>query len=601
MSMNSNNENLQHLIGSLSDSPGVYQFLNNNGEIIYVGKAKNLKKRVASYFSKIPENRKVAVMISKICDVKTIVVDTESDALLLENNLIKEYQPRYNVLLKDDKTYPWIVIRNESFPRVYLMRNPVQDGSQYFGPYASVRTVRSMLELVKQLYKLRSCNLRMSDETISKKKNKVCLEYHIGNCKGVCQGLQTKADYDDSIAQIREILKGNIVKVIKHLKKTMLNCADNYRFEEAEEIKNKILHLEKYRSKSAIVNPSINNVDVFSYEEDVACAYVNCLHVVDGAIVQVYTVELIKRLDEQPARLLGYAITNLREKFKSQSHEIVVPFNPDVALPDVVYTIPEKGDKKELLELSNRNVKFFVFEKKKRIEKVDPDRHVNRILETVMQDLHLRELPVHIECFDNSNIQGNNPVSACVVFRNARPCKKEYRRYNIKTVVGANDVASIEEVTFRRYSRLIEENESLPQLIVIDGGKGQLNAALRSLKNLELDEKISVISIAERLEVIYLPGDSTPIYLNKRSESLKLIQQLRDEAHRFSNSFHRDKRSQSMLRTKLMNIDGIGQKTIEKILHEFKSTERLKTVSLGEMEKILGKQKANLVFSYFAL
>jgi len=577
----------------------VYQFLNSEGKVIYVGKAKSLKKRVYSYFHKTHEDIKIAVMLGKVADIQTIVVDTESDALLLENNIIKKYQPRYNVLLKDDKSFPWIVVRNERFPRLYLMRNPVRDGSQYFGPYASVGVVRNMLNFIKQLYRLRSCSRNLADENIAKKKYKVCLEYHIGNCKAPCAGLQTERDYDDTITQICSILKGNITTVIQHLKTLMNEHAKAYRFEEADAIKNKIGILEKFRAKSAIVNPLINNVDVFSYEEDVQCAYVNCLRIVDGAVIQAHTIEIVKRLDEQPNKLLRYAIVDMRERFASQSSEIIVPFYPDVLLPGITYTIPESGDKKELLELSQRNAKYFQLEKKKQIEKTDPDRHVNRIMETLKRDLHMSELPVHIECFDNSNIQGTNPVAACAVFRNACPSKKDYRHYNIKTVEGSNDFASMEEVVFRRYRRLLDENKPLPQLIIIDGGKGQLSSALNSLERLGLKGKITIIGIAKRLEEIFFPNDSTPIYLDKRSESLKLIQHIRDEAHRFGVTFHRKKRSQTMINTELLNIKGVGQKNIEKLLQEFRSVTQLQKAPIEEIERVVGKRKAAILAGYF--
>ena len=577
----------------------MYQFLNNEGKIIYVGKAKNLKKRVSSYFTKTHDNRKLTLMVSKIADLRTIIVDTESDALLLENNLIKKYQPRYNIQLKDDKSFPWIVIRNEDFPRVYLMRNPIRDGSQYYGPYTSAKMTRSQLNLVKQLYPLRTCAVNLTKENIARKKFKVCLDYHIGTCKGPCEGWQTKEDYDESITQIRNILKGNITTVIQQLKTQMNEYAGAYRFEEAERTKNRITLLENFRSKSTIVNPAISNVDVFSYEDDIHCAYVNCLRIVDGAIIQAHTVEIVRRLDEQSAELLGYAITDMRETFTSQSPEIIVPFLPDVTLSGITYTIPTRGDKKTLLELSQRNAGFFRMEKKKQIEKTDPDRYANRIMETLKHDLHLNELPVHIECFDNSNTQGTNPVAACVVFKNAHPSKKDYRRFNIKTVKGPDDFASMEEVVFRRYQHLLGEDQPLPQLIIIDGGKGQLSSAIHSLEQLGLNEKVAIIGIAKRLEEIYFPGDSTPIYLDKRSESLKLIQQMRDEAHRFGITFHRNKRSQAMITTELQHIEGLGPKTIEKLLQEFKSVTRLQTVSVEELEKVVGKHKAGIVVKYF--
>ena len=593
------NKTLQNIISNLPDSPGVYHFLNDEGKIIYVGKAKSLKKRVSCYLNKTQESLKVATMISKIADLQTIVVDNESDALLLENNLIKKYQPKYNILLKDDKSFPWIVIRNEPFPRVYLMRNPANDGSQYYGPYTSVKTMRTHLNMVKQLYPLRTCMLNLTKENIAAKKFKICLEYHIGNCKGPCEGLQTEEDYNESIAQIRNILKGNTTSVIQRLKTLMNHYADVYRFEEAELLKNKMKMLEMFRSKTTVVHPTIHHVDVFSYEDDVHCAYVNYLRIVDGAIIQAYTVELNRKLDEQPAELLGFAITNLRQRFMSQSKEIIVPFEPDIMLPGINYTIPLRGDKKTLLELSQRNVRYYQLEKKKQIEKTDPDKHVNRIMETLKQDLLLNELPVHIECFDNSNIQGTNPVAACIVFKNARPSKKDYRHFHIKTVEGPNDFASMEEVVFRRYKRLLDEKQSLPQLIIIDGGKGQLSSAVQSLEKLDLKGKITMIGIAKRLEEIFFTGDSTPIYLNKRSESLKLIQQMRDEAHRFGIAFHRNKRSQAMMNTELQNIEGVGTKTIEKLLQKFKSVARLQTASVEDLEKVVGKQKATIVLEYF--
>ena len=538
-------------------------------------------------------------MTRRTAEIKVIIVDTESDALLLENSMIKKYQPRYNILLKDDKSFPWIVIRNEHFPRVYLMHNPIQDGSQYFGPYTSVKIMRSLLDLIKNLYTLRSCSLNLNDESIAKNKYKLCLEYHIGNCKGPCAGLQSEKDYEDSINQIREILKGNIKTVIVHLNALMFEYAENYHFEQAELMKNKIALLEKFRNKSIVVNPDINNVDVFSYEEDINCSYINGLHIADGTIIQALTIEIVKRLDEQPAELLGYAITDMREKFKSQSCEIIAPFHPDVLMPDIIYTIPKDGDKMLLLELSLRNVRYYQFEKKKQIEKTDPDRHANRIMETLKLDLHLSETPIHIECFDNSNIQGTNPVAACVVFKSVRPSKNDYRHYNIKTVEGPDDYASMEEVVYRRYRRMLEQDEPLPQLIIIDGGKGQLSSAMKSLEELGLNGKIAIIGIAKKLEEIFFPGDSSPLYLDKRSESLKLIQQIRDEAHRFGVTFHRDKRSKEMINSELDNIEGIGQKSAQKLLQEFLSVTRLKTAQLEEIEKIVGKHKAKILMNYF--
>ncbi|MDR1864396.1 MAG: excinuclease ABC subunit UvrC [Bacteroidales bacterium] len=589
---------IHQIISNLPDKPGVYQFLTEEGKIIYIGKAKSLKKRVSSYFNKV-HDRKVSLMVNKVADIHTILVETESDALLLENNLIKEHQPRYNVMLKDDKSYPWIVVRDERFPRIYLMRNPVRDGSQYFGPYTSVVMVRTLLDMMKQLYPLRTCALRLTEENIRKKKFKICLEYHIGNCKAPCEGLQSEEEYNESISQIKDILKGNIASVIQHLRAEMMNHAENYRFEQAEKAKNNINLLERYRSKSTIVNPTISNVDVFSYVEDIQCAYINYLRIVDGAIVQSYTAELTKKLDEDPAELLSLAIADMRGRFSSQSKEVIVPFEPDVLLPDLTYTIPKIREKKQLLELSQHNAKHYQAAKKKHIEITDPGRHENRIMETLKRDLHLSEMPAHVECFDNSNIQGTNAVAACVVFRNTRPCKKDYRHFNIKTVEGANDYASMEEVVYRRYRRMTDEGEALPQLIVIDGGKGQLGAAVNSLEKLGLAGKIAVIGIAKRLEEIYFPGDSTPIYLDKRSESLRLIQHLRDEAHRFGITFHRNKRSKAMIGSELQNIDGVGAKTVTKLLQHFKSTARLQHASEQELEEVIGKQKTAIVIKYF--
>jgi excinuclease ABC subunit C len=589
------NDYIQQIVSDLPDSPGVYQFFNDKGTIIYIGKAKNLKNRVSTYFSNILSDIKKYTMVNKIADIRTVLVNNESDALLLENNLIKKYQPRYNIMLKDNKSYPWIVVRNEHFPRVYLMRNPVQDGSLYFGPYTTVGMIRSSLDLVKQIYHLRSCGLNLTEAQIKKGKYKICLEYHLGNCAAPCTGQQTEDEYNRSIEQIKDILKGKVSSVIQQLRGEMRELADNYCFEQAEVLKNKIAALEKYRIKSTIVNPNISNVDVFSYVDDIQCAYVNYLHVVDGAIIQAHNLEIVKRLDEDPAELLGIAITELRERFQSQSDEIIVPFEPDIQLPHITYTIPKVRDKKELLDLSLRNSLHFRDEKKRQIERTDPDRHENRIMETIKRDLHLNELPVHIECFDNSNIQGTHPVASCVVFRNARPSKKDYRHFNIKTVEGPDDFASMEEVVYRRYSRMLHEGEKLPQLIVIDGGKGQLGAAAGSLEKLGLKGQIAIIGIAKRLEEIFFPGDSTPVYLDKRSESLRVIQQLRDEAHRFGISFHRDKRSKAMINSELQEVKGIGEKSIEQLLQKFKSVTRLKQASEEDIAAVVGKQKATLL------
>jgi excinuclease ABC subunit C len=593
-----NRATLQTLISHLPEQPGVYQFFNSEGVIIYIGKAKNLKRRVSSYFAYSYNDYKKRLMVSKISDIRTILVDTEGEALLLENSLIKEYQPRYNVMLKDDKSYPWIVVRNEHFPRVYLMRNPVRDGSLYFGPYTSVGTVRASLDLIRQIYQLRSCSLHLTDEQIQKGKFRICLEHHLNNCKAPCTGLQTEEEYNETVEQIKAILKGKISSVIQHLRETMSEHAENYRFEEAENVKNKIAILEKYRNKSVVVNPTISNVDVYSYVDDVHCAYINYLHVVDGSVVQACNIEIVKKLEEDPAELLSLAIIDLRGRFQSQSTEIIVPFEPDTQLAGIVYTVPKSQGKKHLLELSLRNARNYQEEKMKITEQADPDRHDNRIMKTLKRDLHLSEMPVHIECFDNSNTQGTHPVASCVVFRHARPCKRDYRHFNIKTVEGPDDFASMEEIVFRRYSRMMAENVKMPQLIVIDGGKGQLNAAVNSLRKLGLEHSIAVIGIAKRLEEIYFPGDSTPVYLDKRSESLRLIQHLRDEAHRFGIIFHRNKRSKAMINSELQNIKGIGEKTAEQLLLHFKSFAHLKEVSEEEIVAVVGKQKTKLLMKY---
>jgi excinuclease ABC subunit C len=590
---------LNSIVQSLPDNPGVYQFFNTQEQIIYVGKAKNLKKRVSSYFQKQhQDNGKLRVMISKIYDIRYIIVDTESDALLLENNLIKSYQPRYNVLLKDDKSFPWICIKNERFPRVFSTRNIVKDGSLYFGPYTSVVMVRTLLDLIRQLFPLRNCNLNLTDENIKGGKFKTCLEFHMGNCKAPCVGNQTEQEYDDSINQIKNILKGNIYQVIGYLKNVMKDYAEVFKFEEAEVVRRKIEILEKFQSKSTIVNPSIDNVEVFSISEEENVAAVNFMKVMNGAIIQSHTVELIKRLDENKEELLALAMIDIRERFKGDAREILVPFDDGFEFPGVTITVPKIGDKKKLLDLSLRNTKYFLLERQQRMERLNPGNKIIRILEKIKSDLHLKEIPTHIECFDNSNIQGTNPVAACVVFKNGSPAKSEYRHFNIKTVTGPNDFASMEEIVYRRYKRLLEEEAGLPQLIVIDGGKGQLHAAVNSLQNLDLYGKIAVIGIAKRLEEIYFPGDTVPIYLNKNSETLKVIQHLRNEAHRFGITFHRNKRSASMVGSELDYIPGIGPKTVELLYNKYGSLSAIKKVPFKEIEEVLGKKKALLLKAF---
>jgi len=584
----------------LPDKPGIYQFLDNAGTIIYVGKAKSLKKRVASYFNKDRNvSGKISVMVKKITGIRHIVVDTELDALLLENNLIKKYQPRYNVLLKDDKTFPWICIKNESFPRIFSTRNIIDDGSEYFGPYASGKMMHTVLNLIRSLYPLRNCKHNLSRKNIESGKFKICLEYHIGNCLGPCVGLQTEEDYNSSIKDIREIIKGNISTIIKELKRLMMKHAGSFEFEKAQIIKEKLELLENYKSKSTVVNPRIHNVDVFSIITDDKSGYVNFLRVVNGAIVQAHTIELKKKLDELPEELLSIAITDLRQRFGDSSKEMLLPFRPDQEFPDVKVTIPRRGDKKQLLELSERNAKYYKLEKQKKKELVDPERHTRRILDTMKNDLRMKMTPEHIECFDNSNLQGDYPVAAMVCFKNARPAKKEYRHFNIRTVEGPDDFASMEEIIERRYKRLLDEKKSLPQLIVIDGGKGQLSSAVKSLEKLGLRGKITIIGIAKKLEEIYYPGDSLPMFLDKTSETLRVIRHLRDEAHRFGITHHRKRMEKGTIKSELTEIDGVGFNTAQKLLWKFKSVKKIKEASEEELAEIIGIAKAGIVYKHF--
>ena len=589
---------LEVQIKSLPNSPGVYQYFDRTDKLLYIGKAKNLKKRVASYFTKTHENGKTRVLVKKIASIKHIVVETETDALLLENNLIKKYQPRYNVLLKDDKTYPWICVKKEPFPRVFLTRNVWKDGSEYYGPYTSVKTVRAILSLIKELYPLRSCAYNLSSDNIENQKYKVCLEYHIKNCKGACEGLQSEASYDQDIKEIRNIIKGHFKSSLKRFEKLMFDFAEKAEFEEAHKIKEKIELLSNYQARSTVINPSITNVDVFSIVSDEIFAYINFLKITNGAIIQSHTVEIKKKLDEDDKTLLELAIVEIRDRFKSTSVELYTPIPVDIG-EIVKVTVPKQGDKKRIVDLSVRNAKYFRQERFKQIQIIDPDRHTNRIMAQMQKDLRLKEEPRHIECFDNSNIQGTHPVAACVVFKNGKADKKEYRHFNIKTVDGPDDYASMEEVVHRRYKRLVEEGRELPQLVVIDGGKGQLSSALKSLDVLGLRGKIAMIGIAKRLEEIYYPGDPIPMYLDKKSESLKIIQQLRNEAHRFGITHHRNKRSKSAINSDLSSINGIGEKTVLTLLKKFKSIKRLKAATFEDIEQLIGKDKATKVSQHF--
>lgn len=585
-------------ISTLPNSPGVYQFYDTADKILYVGKAKNLKKRVSSYFNKNHEYGKTRILVKKIKRIRHIVVATESDALLLENNLIKKYRPRYNVLLKDDKSYPWICIKNERFPRLFPTRKLIKDGSEYFGPYTSMYTVKTLLELIRNLYPLRTCNYDLSEEKVKAGKYKLCLEYHLGNCLGPCEGLQSSTDYDKQVDEIRSIIKGNFKSSLQSFKNQMKSLADDMRFEEAQLIKDKINVLENYQSKTTIVNPKINNVDVFSIITDDTFAYINFLQLSHGSIIRSHTMEIKKKLDENDKDLLQLAIVEIRQRFNSESKEIYLPFNVMVE-PHIKITVPKLGDKRKILDLSIRNAKYFRQERFNQIKIVDPERHTNRIMAQMKKDLRLPEEPRHIECFDNSNIQGSNPVAACVVFRNGKPSKKEYRHYNIKTVEGPDDYASMEEVVYRRYKRLLDEEQPLPQLIVIDGGKGQLSSSLKSLDILGLRGKIAIIGIAKRLEEIYFPEDPIPLYLDKKSESLKIIQHLRNEAHRFGITFHRNKRSKAAINSTLENIDGVGEKTARDLLKKFKSVKRIKQASVEDIAQVVGASKAKKIFETF--
>ena len=589
---------LELQIQTLPNEPGVYQYFDKDDVIIYIGKAKNLKKRVASYFNKNHENGKTSVLVKKIVYIKHIVVNTETDALLLENNLIKKYKPRYNVLLKDDKSYPWICLKKERFPRIFMTRRVIKDGSEYFGPYTSVRTVRALLDLIKELYPLRTCTYDLSAQNINEGKYKVCLEYHLKNCRGACEALEPEADYNNSIKEIRNILKGNFKQSLEKFQIMMGIFAEKMEFEEAQKIKEKLSLLSNYQSKSTIVNPSINNVDVFSIISDETHGYANFLKISNGSIIQSHTTEIKKKLDESEPELLALFIVEIRQRFNSQAPEIYVPFPLNLG-EHIQVTIPKLGDKKRILELSERNAKYYRQEQFKQIKIVDPDRHVKRIMAQMKKDLRLSKEPRHIECFDNSNIQGTNPVAACVVFKDGKPSKKEYRHYNIKTVKGPDDFASMEEVVYRRYKRLLAEDEPLPQLIIVDGGKGQLSSALKSLEILGLRGKIAIIGIAKRLEEIYYPDDPIPLYLDKKSETLKITQFLRNEAHRFGITFHRNKRSKSAIQSELEQIPNIGKQTIITLLRKFKSAKRVKEASLEQLEKAIGTSRATKVYRYF--
>ena len=589
---------LELQVKTLPNEPGVYQYFDKNEVIIYIGKAKNLKKRVSSYFSKTHDNGKTKVLVTKIVSIKHIVVETETDALLLENNLIKKHKPRYNILLKDDKTYPWICIKKERFPRIFMTRRVIKDGSEYFGPYTSIKTVRVLLDLIKELYPLRTCNFDLSYQNINEGKHKVCLEYHLKNCKGACEGFETESHYNNSIKEIRNIIKGNFKESLDKFQEMMFLFAQKMEFEEAQKIKEKLNLLGNYQSKSTIINPAINNVDVFSIISDETHGYANFLKISNGAIIQSHTTEIKKKLAETDKELLELFIIEIRQRFNSISPEIYVPFKVDVG-ESLKVTVPILGDKKRIVELSERNAKYYKLEQLKQVQIVDPDRHVKRIMAQMKKDLRLTAEPRHIECFDNSNIQGTHPVAACVVFKDGKPSKKEYRHYNIKTVVGPDDFGSMEEVVYRRYKRLLEEKQPLPQLIIVDGGKGQLSSGLKALEDLGLRGKIAIIGIAKRLEEIYYPEDPIPLYLDKKSETLKITQYLRNEAHRFGITFHRNKRSKTAVKSELEQIPNVGIQTITTLLRKFKSAKRVKEASLEDLKAEVGHARAMKIHDYY--
>ncbi len=584
----------------LPNKPGVYQYFDGSGKIIYVGKAKNLKNRVSSYFNNDTQHgAKITYLVRQISRIELVVVETEIDALLLENNLIKKHQPRYNVLMKDDKTYPWIILKKEAFPRVFFTRYIVRDGSQYFGPYASGKMMHTMLDLIRQLFPLRTCKLSLTPQNIEAKKFKVCLEYHIGKCNAPCIGKESESEYEIYIDAIKNLLKGNIHEVKTALKKQMMQYAQSMEFEKAQILKIKYEALERYQSKSIVVSTYLKDADVFSIISDEKSGYVNYLKVIGGAVVQAHSIEIRKKLEESDEELLTLAVMDLRERFASQSQEVIVPIELGIEIPNFQITVPQRGDKKKLLELSERNVKYFKLELHRKSELVDPERHSNRILSQMQKDLRMEVLPYHLECFDNSNMQGDHAVAACVVFKNAKPSKADYRHFNIKTVEGPNDFASMEEIILRRYTRMLNEGVPLPQLVIIDGGKGQLSSAMESFEKLGLRGKITVIGIAKKLEELYYPGDSIPLYLDKNSETLKVIQQARDEAHRFGITHYRKKHQKSLIRTQLTDIDGFGQATAEKLLKKFKSVKGVHEAGFDAWTTLIGPHKAKILLQFF--
>lgn len=593
------NPDLELQLKTLPSEPGVYRYYDKNENLLYVGKAKHLNKRVLSYFNKNQNGYRTRIMVSKIHRLETTVVNSEYDALLLENNLIKAHQPFYNVMLKDDKTYPWICIKNEDFPRIFLTRTKIKDGSEYFGPYAKVKPARVLLDTIKNLYKIRTCNLNLAPSKIAEGKYRVCLEYHIKNCNGPCEDLESKEDYDEKVEAIRGIIKGDFRFAKKYLEERMFRFASNLEFEKAQMIKNNIESLENYQEKHTVVNPSIDDVDVFGMTSDETAAYINYFKIRNGSIVQSFTTEIKKVLEETDEDMLEEALVEIRQKFDSTSKEILIPFHLGLEIPNVKLIVPKVGDKKRIVELSEKNAKEYRLEKLKQVQIIDPERHTNRIMAEMQKLLHMPVEPRHIEGFDNSNIQGTNPVSACVVFKDGKPSKADYRIFHPKTVVGPDDFKTMEEVIYRRYRRLLDEGDDLPQLILIDGGKGQLSSAVKSLKLLGLYGKITIVGIAKRLEEIYFPEDSIPLYIDKKAETLKILQRVRDEAHRFGVKHHRTRRTNSTIKSELEQIPGVGPKSIEMLLTKLKSVKRIKEADIVTLEEILGKVKAKVVWAFF--
>jgi len=598
--MSTTDHDLKIQISLLPDAPGVYQYFDKTGKIIYVGKAKSLKKRVSSYFNKNQDNNKTRILVGHIHQLKFIVVETELDALLLENNFIKTYQPKYNIQLKDDKTYPWIVIKKEPFPRIFQTRQKRNDGSKYFGPYPNVKVMQSLLGLIKEMYPLRTCALDLQKYKIEEGKFKTCLEFHIGRCLGPCVGNQSEVAYNKMVDEIELLLKGKTYYLIQLLKSKMMDFSDKFQFEKAHEMKTLIEQIEKYRSKSLVVSSTISDCDVFTIEEAENRFFFNFLMIQEGAIIHAYTSEVIKKLDEDLESIISYVLPEIRLRFESTSKEVIIQSRLSFNLPSIQFSVPQIGEKKKLIELSLRNVNYYRLDKLKKEHLNLTERDPNRVLKQVQLDFKLSELPIHMECFDNSNFQGTNAVSACVVFKNGKPSKNDYRHFNVKTVEGSDDFATMREVVFRRYKRMVEENQSLPQLIIIDGGKGQLSAALEALDELSLRGKVVIVGIAKRLEEIFYPGDQYPIYIDKRSESLKLIQFMRNEAHRFGITHHRNKRSKNSIQSELLEIKGIGEKTMGELFREYKTIKVMRETPLEILEKKIGRSKATILFNFFA-